>query len=525
MKKIVVLSLIALLVLAFGTMAFAQAKKEEPKLEFKASGFIDAQTHWSVNVGPGNPGAGLFGTTATIPAAYRFGGNAYDKDIAYWESRARLRFDALMGKEASGTIIFEMDATYWGDRAGGNAGQISERNTYGYWGGDRAAVEVKNVFFDFAIPNIGIPFPMTARVGLQTFALRPAIMLLTDGTGIIFTTKIDPANIQLIYAKAIEGDVKASDDTDIYGIHANAKIGTVTVGGYGLYYNMNSYPLNVAATAAIADSLGGTITLSRLAAGTQRAEMWWLGAYADGKVGPVNLNFDFIYDRGKVESRFTPAARDLKYRGWMTRAKVDFPWEKFNFGVVGMYATGADAKKADSSGVVGATAAYGAPYTSTKVGSFVLPPASESGAAFGESVVLYSNWTDRGTSGYGLSINYNAIHRGGTGGTWFGKLYASFKATPWYKVTLQGLYIGDTTKNGNTFSNAVKATGVLRDDKDIGWEVDLINEIQIWKSVKLNIAAGYLWAGDALDQRIPGFNANDSPKNPWHISTSLQYSF
>ncbi len=36
MKKFIVLSLVALLVLAFGTMAFAQAKKEEPKLNFLA---------------------------------------------------------------------------------------------------------------------------------------------------------------------------------------------------------------------------------------------------------------------------------------------------------------------------------------------------------------------------------------------------------------------------------------------------------------------------------------------------------
>jgi len=520
MKKFVVLSLIALLVLAFGSMAFAQAKKEEPKLEIKMSGFIDAQTHWSTNVGPGNPAAGIFGPTATIPAAYRFGGNAYDKDIAYWESRARLKMDFIMGKEASGTIFFEADSTYWGDRAGGNAGTISERNTYGYWGGDRAALEIKNIFFDFAMPVI--PIPTTVRVGLQTFAIRASQFLLTDGIGITAGFKVDPANISLIYAKAIEGDPKASDDVDVYGIHANAKVGAITVGGYGLYYNMNSYPLNV--SQAITSVSGALIfPLTRLIAGTQRAEMWWLGLYADGKVGPVNFNYDFIYDRGKVESRFTPGARDLKFRGWYTRAKVDFPWEKFNFGVVGMYATGADAKKTDAMGTVGATAAYGAPYTATKVGSFVLPPASESGAAFGESVVLYSNWTDRGTSGYGLNINYNAMHRGGAGGTWFGKLYASYKATPWYKVTLQGLYIGDTTKNGNTFGNARKPTGVLRDDKTIGFEADLINEIQIWKSVSLNIAGGYLWAGDALDMWTG--TVNDSPKNPWHISTSLKYTF
>jgi len=26
------------------------------------------------------------------------------------------------------------------------------------------------------------------------------------------------------------------------------------------------------------------------------SQMWWFGGYVDGKVGPVNLNFDFVWD-------------------------------------------------------------------------------------------------------------------------------------------------------------------------------------------------------------------------------------
>ena len=46
-------------------------------------------------------------------------------------------------------------------------------------------------------------------------------------------------------------------------------------------------------------------------------------------------------------SSFIP---DVKYRGWAGRVKVDFPWEKFNFGMVGMYASGADANKTSTRG-------------------------------------------------------------------------------------------------------------------------------------------------------------------------------
>ena len=77
-----------------------------------------------------------------------------------------------------------------------------------------------------------------------------------------------------------------------------------------------------------------------------------------------------------------------------------------------------------------------------------------------ESIVVYG--MEAGASG-GVGIaentNYNQVSRGGFGGTWFAKLYGSAKLTPWYKVTLQGLYIGDTTAHGNTLGSAVKYPG------------------------------------------------------------------
>ncbi len=500
MKKIVVLSLIALLVLAFGTMAFAQAKKDEPTMQFKASGWIDAQFNSFKNATPGSGAALIFNV---VPSAYQFGGAAYDQNVSYWQSRARLKFDWIMGKESSATMLFELDSDRWGDIPG-------DRNTMGYWSADRAAVEVKNIFFDFALPAI-IPVPVSFRVGLQPLSIRPNLLVYTDGMGIIGSVKVDPANIQLLYFKARENAAattdQTADDVNVYGLHANAKIAAVTAGGYALYYNMNQYPF-------------GNLD--------NNADMWWFGVYADGKLGPINLNFDFIYDRGEVERRGNlPATRDVKYRGWATRFKVDYPWEKFNFGGVFHYASGADLKKTSAAGLPGQTVAYGAAFgTSNKVGSYVVPPGSEAGAIYGESVVMYSFWGNRGTTGIANSNNYTQVSRGPIGGTWMAKGYASFKATPWYKVTFQGLYIGDTTSNGNTFGTAVKTgTSLLRDDSTIGWEVDLINEIQIYKNLKFVLAGGYLWAGDALDYRRGTSNLNDSPKNPWNITGNLTYSF
>jgi hypothetical protein len=521
MKKFVVLSLVAILILAFGATVYGQEKKEAV-LEFKPFGFIDAQTFWWNNVTIGNAASGIYNTwspgtfTAGLPSG------ALDRKNAYLESRARLGFNMIMGKEVSGTFLFEMDSTTWGDTPGGQGGVISERNTYGYWGGDRAAVEIKNIYLDFGIPVI--PVPITVRVGEQTFGLRTNLLLLTDGIGVTAGIKLDPVLIAPMWGKPLEGARQTADDVNLYGLHANAKIGTLTIGGYGLYYNMNTYPFFVATT-----SYGApypNIGITRLAQGTMAADMWWLGAYVDGKLGPVNLNFDFIYDTGKVKERWTPNIPDVKYSGWATRVAVDYPIEKLNIGLVGAYGSGSDTRKTSSSGLPGSATSSG--INSSKVGSYVVPVGSETGAAFGESIVVYSSWVNRGDSGIATSLNYNQLNRGGIGGTWFAKLYAGYKVIPEYKVTFQGLYIGDTTKNGDTFGTSRTApfgTADLRDKSDIGIEVDLINEIQIYKNLKYTIAGGYLFAGKALDLSTGAGLGNYGPDNPWQITTNLTYNF
>ncbi|MGQ9507990.1 MAG: alginate export family protein [Thermodesulfobacteriota bacterium] len=481
MKKLLVLTLMGLLILAFGTV-YAQEKKEEPKLQFIASGFIDAQSTWGRNITTGNAGAGLYRTVSSV---YLPGGDGYDKTVSWMSTRARLKFDAKYGKEVSGTIFFEMDATRWGETGDG-------RNKMGFWSGDRAALEIKNVFIDFGLPFI--PVPVSMRVGLQPLAIRPNVFLYTDGMAVTANIKVDPANIQLIWAKALENKDYNSDDVDVYGVHANAKIESITAGAYWLYYNMNTYPF---ADGAV----------------NNQADFNWIGLYGDGKVGPVNLNFDAIYDHGKVKSK--TGLEDVKYRGWATRLKIDYPWEAFNFGLVFMYASGADANKTNNTGLPGAT--------KQKVKAYVSPPASEAFAIFTESIVFYGTPLNTTYTGIGVAGNYTQVSRGTIGGTWMAKLYGSFKATPWYKVTLQGVYIGDTTKNGNTVGTARKASGAYRDDKTIGWEFDLINEFQIYKQLSYSIGGGILLPGDAL--KYWDGTGNDKPKTPWGIIGRLVYNF
>jgi hypothetical protein len=573
MKKFTVLFLAGLLILAFGATAYAQA----PKLEFRASGFIDAQTFWGENVpqyqnspqtngafwgtslgiagftfmgipvmyGAVNPGFAVGGglgagkggiSFASYPTGFFYTPTApaFNKMDTHWESRAHLKFDAIMGPNLSGTIYFEIDAGRWGAAWQTGIGNGREANAYGGWTTDRTSVEVKNIYIDVGLPYFGIPVPITVRVGAQPIGVRPAMLVYSDGTGVTAGLKIDPVLIAPIYAKMLEANDFQDDDADIWGLHVNAKLGTFTVGGYGLYYRMNSYPLWQTSNMA-----GLTAAMQTVVPGTNKAHMWWLGAYMDGKAGPVNLNLDFVYDFGWVKQQhvgFSQGIPHVRYWGWAGRAKIDYPWDKFNFGVVGMYATGADAHRTSADGLPGSFTSIGTLANVNR--GYVVPPGSEQGPGNGESMVVYS-MEGAATGGYGLAnrANYAGMSPGGFGGTWFAKLYGSVKATPWWKVTFQGLYIGDTVKHGNALGSAFRFPGfapigpthanTLRDDKEIGWEVNLINEFQIYNNLRFFTGFGYLIAGDATDvgARYGGINVNRHIANPWAFRTRLQYTF
>ena len=329
MKKFAVLTLFGLLIMAFSATVYAQ------KLEFKASGAIDWDTVWATNVPyyfinvatAHGQHAGIFQTNAFDTYLTSKGGadRQLNHNDAYSYSRGLLKFDAIMDKNLSGTIYFEIDAFRWGGSPGWTANgksalglgaqggalqQAGDRNSFGIWSTDRAAVEVKNVYIDFGLPYFGVPVPVTFRVGAQPFGLRPNMVVYTDGTGVTAAAQVGPVTIIPMWAKISEGLDWASDDSDMYGLHVNAKLGTFTVGGYGLYYDMRTYPLeygtgvnwptgNAGETWPIATSSSYGLYM----AGTDKAKMWWFGFYADGKAGPVNLNFDAVFDQGKVNQK------------------------------------------------------------------------------------------------------------------------------------------------------------------------------------------------------------------------------
>jgi hypothetical protein len=509
MKKFLVLSFVSLLILAFGMTAYAQEKK--PVLEFKASGWIDMVTEWWRNAVQGT-----YGPDGTVPAA---GIQQANKTAAYLETRARLKFDAIYGKAMSGTIYFEMDSSRWGDMGSG-------RNNMGAWNADQVALEIKNVYFDFAVPYFGVPVPTTFRVGLQPLSIRNHLLVYTDGMGITMGAKIaDMVTVSPFFFKPKEGQDLNSDDVDVYGIQASAKVSTMNVGGYWMYYNMNLYPLNANSAYGVGSDF--------------KSDMNWWGLYADGKLGPVNMKTDFIYDWGNVHAR-NPGVGDhrVKYSGYCLYGNFDFPWEKFNFGATGMWTSAADADET-SGGQIGSSTS-GLPYTQAastlpnpavfkpvrRVGTYVVPPGSESGAIFGEGLVFYSSWVNRGNTGIGNTINSNGLGRGPVGGTYMIKAYTGFKFHPDHKITLAGMYIGDNVNHGDLYGTYINDNLTLRDKDTIGVEVDAIWEWNIYDKLKYTVGAGYMWPGTAIKyQTYSATDRNNKLHAPWIVTSQLIYSF
>ena len=462
--------LIGLLIVVFAATAYAQP------IEFKMSGFMDFVGGVFRNIPSGNNPVPFAGLTGFEPDPGVTGTGSSDHNGSLANSRARLKFQANAGKELSATIFFEMDSATWGDANG-------TRNSMGYWNADRAAVEVKHAFFDVAIPYFGIPTPMTMRFGIQPFAIRDAVFYYVDGAGITLSTKADPVKIDLMWGKPSEERVYHSDDSDVYSLVVSGNVEGFTLGAHGTWFSSNAYPIR---------SSG------------ERADLYWVGAFADGKWAGFNFSADFIYDWGKVETHDNVTANgpDIDYSGFFAGLTASFPWEIWDFGGGVWWGSGADADESDERN------------------DFVQVPGSEPGfdgfAKYGS--IFWGSSLFRGEYGYGSNGGGDTAMNNYIGGTWGAFAYAGVKLTPWYKIYGQAMYLGDTTSHGDTVGNTGK------DENTIGFEFTLSNIFKVYNNLDFYVVGGLLVAGDAMEM-IDADGDNSSIKNPYALLTRLVYSF
>jgi len=454
MKRLLILATVAVLVLGLAAATYA--------VEFGASGFVRVRSYMGMNA-------------TAFPV---FGTDNFDDSEAWMDTRFRLKFAAKANDYATGVIYFEGDSTRWGEDPDG-------RNHAGSWNADRNAVELKQFYIDFKVPGLSDFAPTTIKAGVQGFSVRSHVLLFADGAGVETNTAAGPVKFNLYWYKPAEGADHRADDSDIYGAQVWVPgLLPVTPGAYVLYLNSNDYPL-------------------RAGTGTQQADLYWAGVYADGKIGPVALQVDFVYSGGTIDATGTGVATglvDVDLSGWTFFADALYTLEMampIEIGGTFMYATGDDYSP-----------------TETDLSGFKEPPGSEGCYGGDWGIVFYPSAINDGVRMCNLTGG-TAASDGKAGGTWFAKLYGAFKPLEWMKVKAYAMYIGDTVDNGDINGDTVS------DDSDIGIEVGAITDIQIYKNLKYSIGLGYLFAGDALQTGA----TKEDPDDPYAIVSQLIFTF
>ena len=463
--------------------------------------------------------------------AYQNVGAWNDHVTTEWVQRFELFFHAKASEDLKGVVRFRMDSVPnpWGTVKTG-------QNSIGYWGSEQTSVEVKEAYLDFKIP--GIQCPTWVRAGVQFFSLRPEVFLLPAGPGISFRSNIPLADGTLGlsggWGKIREYDEKVNRSVTMT-LFVDDKPYTATWNVTGenqsanLFYLAGDYKSKAGISGGLyvawatgkmrADEVKvvGKTFSETLSDYNAKGNIWWIGLYSDGKVGPVNYNLDVIYNTGREKHKASgEESYKQKYNGWLARVVLTYPYQNFNFGLGGLYVSGVNWKKLGEKG---------------KYTGFVLPPGTETFGPNSDSLIVLSGWgTGPGIVGdigwwtvpKSLApISGMDLARRGWPGVWGVRLFADYKALQWLTLSGQVAYWGDTEKYGNALEGVVMDKKY--DDKDIGLEVNLGAKIDIYKNLAWRLVFGYLFAGSAADGKT---KAGDKKyDDPYAFVSTLIYTF
>jgi hypothetical protein len=454
-------------------------------------------------------------------------GDAWNDTMAWMRMAANLTITARQSEDLYGVLGFNMISSRWGEW-GGEFDSTPIGSWYRPLGDDSGTLGllVNEAYIDFRVPP---KLPIWLRFGLQPFVIRPWLVVQTTGAGITARTMIDPIKLSITggYAKKWEGYDWDDDDVDAFFADMAIPIGPVRVGSFLWYENHNQYLANVF-------GLGVAPALAYPDSGARdSAKIYWVGFYADGKIGPVGLQLDWVYAGGNIDydvdwAPSTPWA-DQDIHAWVARGVLDFsPIDRLKVGVGALYSTGEDQRSNDIEQF-------------RSVNGYELAGRQQGCPALQDFLLL----TD-GVMGAVPCRGPGVSFIGGPsyiGGVWYARVFADFMATDWLRLVANFGWIGDTYDHGNRIVGPTQGARInpadatnqpggsyansynLRDDDDIGFEMDFAFNIQLYKNLQWGMGFGYLFAGDAMDQYNPITLTNESPADPWALVSAILYTF
>lgn len=415
--------------------------------------------------------------------------------------------------------------------AGGMGGSVGQFRT-----DDNTSVEIKNAYMEFKIPAT----PVTAKLGPQTYFIGPyGNFLYVDAAGLTFTTDMaKPFLLSAFTYKIREGAIAGADDTDVYGAWLRGTTSGINIQAYGLFQSQNSptdgdaivrdgRPVTVSAAGGSRIS-GPSAFLERVMAARdtnaflapdnpgnaqvrflRKADFIWLGASGETKFGPWSFFGNVIWSRADLDLFTNALQTSFKTDGFFLDGIVGYQLGNIKIEAEGVWTSPLDLSKKEPN-------VFFSPYT--EAGAY-----NGRGIVFLESALI--SWavarTDYASSAPVGDGQINWV------GLWLARLAATMQATPKLSATMNFVWIGDNTKNGDLvgdFGNDAASFARNGDDKTIGQEVDIWGEYQIYKNLRLKAGFGYLFAGKALD----GFNAlgqRVAADDAWAAVSRLNYTF
>lgn len=465
MKKFLTIAVAAVFVLTLAATTYA--------VELKASGYLRTRTQLNVNA-------------SRDPYAIKDPTDTMNETYSRMHNRARLKFKLKADENLEGVVYFETDDIY------GDLKPDDGKDQGIPVGADRIDFEVKQAYLSFKVPGLDA-YPTRALFGINPTGLGFG-NISKEGAGIRTETKIGTAKLILQYYKALENNAldtyTKADDVDHYCFRVSMPFGDLTPAVHGNWMHNGRGSIKTVGQTAVSAA----------------SSLYWLGFSLGGKIGPAKVQGDFTYNGGTVDYRYPVAGVDEdEYGGYVFRVKASIPVDRFEVGAEFFYGSGDDVDDIPKGEISGWREVKDA-------------------AGYQEQMVYYAGQVSEYA---GLADHMGPdVGSGEPTGDWMLRVFASTKPLDWMKLTLMGAYMGDNVDNGDRFGTARKADGVtLEDNSDAGFEIAVMAEMAVYKQLKFEVGAGYLFAGDALDQWDAVKGKNVTPDDPWILVTELKYSF
>ncbi len=267
MKRFAVLSLAALLVLAFTLPAAA--------LETQFGGY------WRTRFMTNQNFTGEDETEAM--------------DLTIVDTRTRLYFTAIFHENLKFVNKFEFDGT-WGSDSWSRAAAAAGNKGFAKITADGANIEIKNSYADF---NVG---PLNAKVGVQGVYLARGFIADTDAPAFVLTYKSDMFALPFIWVKAHEGMAGNNAlDVDLFSVAPVFTAGGMTINPYVLY--------------VFSDNASG-YGVKYIENGFDDVNMYYAGLDLDMSFDPISIWFTGIYQGGEADLAADPDT-SVDFSAWL----------------------------------------------------------------------------------------------------------------------------------------------------------------------------------------------------------------